>query len=215
MISVLIADDHAVVRRGIRSLLEQFHDLVIAGEAPDGQTAVRLVAELHPRVVLLDLLLPDGEGSETICQIKRRTPATQVVVLTSYAADDLILGAIDAGALSYLLKDIEPSELVHAVRAAARAEAVLHPRIGARVLECLRRARGREPLTRRERIVLSRIACGQSNREIAEGLCVSVETVKTHVSHILNKLGLEDRTQAAIYALKRGMAHPDQSPVVD
>ena len=201
MLSVLIADDHALVRRGVRSLLEVHPDITVVGEAHDARTAVLLARQLRPRVVLLDLLLPDADGADTLRQIRRSNPATQVVVLTSYHADDLILRAVEAGALSYLLKDVDPPELVRAVRAAARGETVLHPRVGSRVLHCVRGARAPDPLTSRERAVLSRIARGQSNRDIAHGLSVSVETVKTHVSHILAKLGLDDRTQAAIYAL--------------
>ena len=201
MLSVLIADDHALVRRGIRSLLELHRDITVVGEAADARSALELARQLRPRVVLLDLLLPDADGADTLRQIRRSNPATQVVVLTSYHADDLILRAVEAGALSYLLKDVDPPELVHAVRAAARGETVLHPRVGSQVLRCVRGARAPDPLTRRERTVLSLIARGQSNRDIARGLSVSIETVKTHVSHILAKLGLQDRTQAAIYAL--------------
>jgi NarL family two-component system response regulator LiaR len=212
VIRVLIADDHAVVRHGLRALLEQHDDLDVVGEAADGPAAVRQAVTLRPDVVLLDMVMPGGDGAGTLHRIKRLVPATAVVVLTSYHGDDLIARAIEAGAQSYLLKDVEPHELVHAIRAAARGETVLHPRVGASVLRHLRGERVTEGLTPREREVLVRIGQGQSNHEIATDLHVSVETVKTHVSHVLTKLQLQDRTQAAIYAISRGLVVTEERP---
>lgn len=209
MIRVLIVDDHPVVRQGVRFMLEQHSDLRVVGEAGDGRAAVRVAADLKPRVVLLDLVMPDQDGVETIRQLKRLSRDVQVVVLTSYHGDDLIYRAVRAGALSYLLKDSDASEIVGAVRAAARGESMLHPRVASRVLSGLRGEELTEGLTRRELDVLTRIARGQSNREIATGLHVSEETVKTHVSNVLAKLQVEGRTQAAIYALRRNLVQPD------
>jgi len=212
MIRILIADDHALVRQGIRSVLEQHPDLSVVAEAPDGRTAVRLAEELRPDVVLLDLVMPDGDGTGPLDEIRRRAPSAHVVVLTSYHRDDLIVRAVQAGAVSYLLKDIGAHELVAAVRAAARGQSVLHPVIGSRLLSRLRNNAADDGLTPRERQVLEHIARGRSNQEIARALHVSVETVKSHVSHILTKLGLDDRTQAAIYALQRGLVVTDDLP---
>jgi NarL family two-component system response regulator LiaR len=211
VIRILVADDHTLVRRGIRSVLEQHGDLEVVAEAADGRTAARLAEELRPDVVLLDLVMPGGDGTESLHAIRSRAPHTQVVVLTTYHRDDLIVQAIRAGAVSYLLKDVGPGELVAAVRAAAMGQTVLQPAIGSRLLGQLRGDAGSDALTRREREVLAHIARGRSNQEIALGLHVSVETVKSHVSHILTKLGLEDRTQAAIYALERGLVPPSDT----
>lgn len=212
MIRILIADDHTLVRRGIRSVLEQHDDLEVVAEAADGRTAARLAEELRPDVVLLDLVMPGGDGTASLHAIRSRAPQAHVVVLTSYHRDDLIVQAVRAGAVSYLLKDVGPGELVTAVRAAARGQTVLQPAVGSRLLNRLRDGVGPDALTRREREVLAYLARGRSNQEIALTLHVSVETVKTHVSHILTKLGLEDRTQAAIYALEQGLAPPLETP---
>ena len=211
MIRLLIADDHPIVRQGVQFLLEQHRDLEVVGEAEDGAAAVQLAEELKPDVVLLDLVMPGNDGVETIRELRRRARATRVVVLTSYHGDELIYGAVRAGALSYLLKDMDPGELVQAVRAPARGESVLHPRVAARVLSGLRGDELTEGLTRRELEVLTRLARGEANREIASGLHISEETVKTHVSNLLAKLHFESRTQAALYALRRNLVLPDDA----
>lgn len=211
MIRLLIADDHPIVRQGVQFMLEQHRDLEVVGEAKDGAAAVQLAEELKPDVVLLDLVMPGQDGVETIRELRRRARATRVVVLTSYHGDELIYGAVRAGALSYLLKDMDPRELVQAVRAAARGESVLHPRVAARVLSGLRGDELTEGLTRRELEVLTRLARGNANREIAAELHISEETVKTHVSNLLAKLHVESRTQAALYALRRNLVLPDDA----
>jgi NarL family two-component system response regulator LiaR len=202
VIRVLLVDDHPIVRQGVRFLLEEQRDMEVVGEAADGTAAVDLAERLGPDVMLLDLAMPGRDGVETIRELRRRTPAVRIVVLTSYHGDDLIYRTIRAGALSYLLKDVEAAELLQAVRAAARHESVLHPRVAARVLGGLRGEELGEGLTARELDVLARIARGDSNREIAAGLGISEQTVKTHVSNLLGKLHLEHRTQAAVYALR-------------
>jgi NarL family two-component system response regulator LiaR len=211
MIRLVIADDHPVVRQGIRFLLEQHRDIHVVGEAQDGAEAVRLTAELKPDVILLDLVMPGQDGVETIRELRRRSRGVRVVVLTSYHGDELIYQAVRAGALSYLLKDVEPSELVRAVRGAALGESILHPRVAARVLSGLRGDELTEGLTRRELEVLTRLARGDANREIASGLHISEETVKTHVSNLLAKLHVASRTQAAVYALRRNLVLPDDT----
>ena len=205
MISIIIVDDHVVVRKGLRLLLEQQPDITVVGEGGDGEQAIRLAADLLPDVALLDLLMPKVDGVTAIREIKRITPSTQVIVLTSYHEDDQIFGVIKAGALSYLLKDTSPEELVAAVRGAVQGESKLHPMVAARVLREVQQ-RDHSPLaelTPREVDVLTLIARGRSNYEIANALGVGERTVKTHVSNILSKLHLADRTQAAIYALQQ------------
>jgi len=205
VITVVLADDHAVVRHGLRFMLEQRPDIQIVGECGDGGRAVELVAELLPNVALLDLLMPAMDGVAAAREIKRLVPSTQIIILTSYYDDEHIFNAIKAGALSYLLKDSSPQELVEAVRGAARGESKLHPMIAARVLLEMQQ-RQRSPLndlTPRELEVLTQIARGRSNHEIAQELVISEPTVRTHVANILSKLHLADRTQAAIYALQQ------------
>jgi NarL family two-component system response regulator LiaR len=205
MIKVLIADDHAVVRQGLRFMLERQTDITVVGECGNGEEAIALASDLLPEVLLLDLLMPKMDGITAIREIKRLTPATQIIVLTSYIEDDYIFNAIKAGALSYLLKDTSPQNLIEAVRAGARAESILHPMVAKRVLQEMHSS-DRSPLndlTPRELEVLSHIARGRSNYEIAVELGISEGTVKMHVSNILSKLHLADRTQAAIYALQK------------
>jgi NarL family two-component system response regulator LiaR len=207
-ISVLIVDDHAVVREGLRSLLSLEEDIELAGEAGNGVQAVQRVGELLPDVVLMDLVMPEMDGIEATRRIRSLSPRTQVIVLTSFADDEKVFPSIKAGALGYLLKDVSPDDLVEAVRAAHRGEAQLHPDVARKLMEELSgraRAPVREDLTDRELEVLQHIAKGMSNREIAQELVISVKTVKTHVSNILSKLHLSDRTQAAIYALQEGL----------
>ncbi len=205
MIRVLIVDDHAVVRQGLRFMLERQPDILVVGEGSDGVQAVALAEDLIPEVVLLDLLMPRMDGITAIREIKRLTPTTQIIILTSYHDDDLILNAIKAGALSYLLKDTGPQELIAAVRSAAQGESRLHPTVATRLLREMR-AHEQSPLndlTPRELEVLTNIARGLSNNEIAAALVIGEGTVKMHVSNILSKLHLADRTQAAIYALQK------------
>ena len=210
MTAVLIVDDHPVVRQGLRFLLEQQPGLTVAGEAADGAAAARLAGELSPDVVLLDLVMPGEDGAEVVRRIRRRAPRAGIVVLTSYHSDELISRTLRAGALSYMLKETEPADLVRAVRAAARGESVLHPHVAARVLSDLRGEAPDDGLTPRELEVLARIARGQGNRDIAVGLGIAEETVKTHVSNLLAKLRLADRTQAAVYALRRRLVPLDE-----
>jgi NarL family two-component system response regulator LiaR len=205
MIRIAIIDDHAVVRQGIRFLLEQQSDMEVIGEGKDGVQGVAMVSSLVPDVVLLDLLMPRMDGLAAIREIKRLVPTTQVIVLTSYYKDEQVFSAIKAGALSYLLKDVGPEELVEAVRAAARSESILHPMVAGRILREIQQ-QSQSPLhelTPRELAVLIRIARGLSNHEIANELTISEPTVRTHIANILSKLNLADRTQAAIYALQK------------
>jgi NarL family two-component system response regulator LiaR len=211
-ITILIADDHAIVRRGIRTYLDLQPDLAVVAEADTGEAAVRLVPDpsTAPDVVLMDLLMPGIGGVEAIRQIKRASPRTQVIALTSYHEDEHIFAALRAGALSYVLKDIDPADLADAIRQAASGEAVLHPRVAARVV---RRFRGGEPsapnlfvaLSDRELEVLRLLAEGLPNAEIAARLVISEKTVKGHVSNILGKLQMTDRTQAAVLAWRQGL----------
>ena len=209
-ITVLIVDDHSVVRQGVRAFLEAQIDLHIIGEAASGEEAIRLAQESIPDVVLMDLLMPGMNGVEATRQVKRVSPRSQVVVLTSYSEDENIFPALRAGAISYTLKDIHPLELVEVVRKAARGESVLHPRIAARVIQEVRETKRAVPavfmeLTERELDVLRLIAEGETNAAIAEKLVLSEKTVKGHVSNILSKLHIADRTQAAVFAWQEGL----------
>ncbi len=203
MIRLVIVDDHAVVRQGLRFLLEQQPDMEVIGEGKDGAQGVALVSSLLPDVVLLDLLMPRMDGITAVREMKRLTPNTPIIILTSYYEDEQVFGAIKAGAISYLLKDASPEEMVEAIRAAARGEGRLHPLVAARVLREMRQPSPLADLTARELEVLTLLARGRSNGEIAAELVIGEGTVKTHVSNILSKLHLADRTQAAIYALQQ------------
>jgi NarL family two-component system response regulator LiaR len=206
MISVLIADDHPVVQQGMKFLLELQEGITIAGVVNNGLKAIEFVNETPPDVVLMDLNMPNMDGIEATRQIRAISPHTQVVILTSHHQDAMVFPAIKAGALSYLLKSASPDEVVAAVRAAAEGEARLHPRVAKRLMEEVSGARvSADTLTVRELEVLKQIALGQDNKGIAEALTLAEKTVKTHVSNILSKLGLSDRTQAAIYALRQGI----------
>lgn len=206
-ITVMLIDDHRVVRQGLSDFLELQEDIDIVGEASSGEEGVQLARELLPDVVLMDLVMPGIDGVETTRRLKAVSPSTRVIVLTSFADDDKVFPAIKAGAISYLLKDISPEELAHAIRAAQRNEAVLHPEVAAKLMQEFSAPRPNEApveqLTPREMDVLRLIAKGKSNKEIADTLIVSEKTIKTHVSNILSKLHLADRTQAAIYALRQ------------
>lgn len=205
MTTIVLADDHAVVRHGLRFMLEQRTDMQVVGECGDGKQAVAMVTDLLPDVALLDLLMPELDGVMATREIKRLAPRTAVVILTSYSEDEHIFPAIKAGAISYLLKDCSPQELVEAVRAAAQGESKLHPMVATRVLREMQQRQNSplNDLTPRELEVLTRIARGRSNFEIAQEMVISEATVRTHMGNILSKLHLADRTQAAIYALQQ------------
>lgn len=205
MIRVLVADDHAAVREGVRYLLEQQADIEVVAEVIDGEEATRLAAKLRPDVVIIEPQMASGDGAEAVRAIRRQAPAPGVIVLSAHP-DEEVLVAARAGGLSYLAKNAEPEELLRAVRAAAQGASVLD----ARFAEAPEHGRPRhEQLTARELDVLTRIAHGQTNREIAADLGLGEETVKTHVSNVLAKLGVSDRTQAAVHALRSGLVPLD------
>jgi NarL family two-component system response regulator LiaR len=214
-ITVLIVDDHQVVRQGVRAFLETQTDISVIGEASSGEEAVRLADQYVPDVILMDLIMPGGvDGVEATRRVKNTSPRTQVVVLTSYHEDEHIFPAIRAGALSYILKDIGSEELAGVIRRAAQGEAVLHPHVAARLIREVqgRTAARQNPFTElseREMEVLRLIAAGMSNAKIAEHLVISEKTVKGHVSNILSKLHLSDRTQAAVFAWREGIVRRD------
>ena len=215
-ITVLLVDDHKVVRQGVRAFLQAQSDIEVVGEAGSGETAVTLAAEHAPDVVLMDLVMPGLDGVEATRQVKTQSPRTQIIMLTSYHQDEHIFPAIRAGALSYLLKDIEPAALADAVRQAAQGEAVLHPRVAARVVQELHGSRQEAvnvftELSERELEVLRLIADGANNSSIAGQLVISEKTVKSHVSNILSKLHLADRTQAAVLAWREGVVRRDDT----
>jgi two-component system, NarL family, response regulator LiaR len=215
LVSILIVDDHEVVRNGIRSYLETIKDFDVLGEAESGEKAVRMVSELIPDIVLLDLIMPGMDGVETTRQIKKISPRTQVVVLTSYHEDVHIFPALKAGAISYILKDMKMEKLADALQRAVRHEVTLHPLVAERVLRNIRGDDSEEPalfteLTERELDVLRLIAKGMTNSQIAVNLVISENTVKGHVSNILSKLHLADRTQVAVYAWQRGIVNREQ-----
>lgn len=209
-ITLLVVDDHLLVRQGILAFLELQPDLVVLGEASSGEEAVHMAAELTPGVVLMDLIMPGIGGVEATRQVKQVSPRTQVIVLTSYHEDKYIFPALRAGAISYVLKDVGPDELAETIRKAARGESTLHPRIALRVVQEIQGVK-REAhlpetdLSEREREVLCLIAAGRTNAEIAQELIISEKTVKGHVSNILSKLHMLDRTQAAVFAWQQGI----------
>ena len=213
-ISVLIVDDHGVVRQGLRTYLELLADIEIVGEAENGFDAVEQARLLQPDIVLMDLEMPQLNGVEATRQILALNKRTKVIVLTSFSDDELVFSAIEAGATGYLLKDVDPAELHHAIQAVDAGEVQLHPDV---LIKLIQRTAAPQKdtisaqgdLTPRELEVLAHIAQGRSNREIALSLSISEKTVKTHVGNILSKLHLSDRTQAAIYAHKHGLA-PDE-----
>ena len=210
LISVLLVDDHSMVRQGVRAFLVTQADIAVVGEAGSGEEAIKLAEQHVPDVVLMDLIMPNMDGVEATRRVKQVSPRSQVVVLTSYHEDEHIFPALKAGALSYILKDVSAEELASVVRKAASGEAILHPRVAARVIKELqgRRAEGLNPFTElseRELEVLKLIADGMSNAEMAAKLFLSEKTIKGHVSNILSKLHLVDRTQAAVYAWREGI----------
>lgn len=215
-ISVLIVDDHEVVRNGIRSYLDTLEDIDVVGEAESGEEAVDLVNQLVPDVILMDLVLPGIDGVETTRIVKSNSPRTQIVVLTSFHDDSLVFPALKAGAISYILKDMKMNKLGEAIIKAHNGEVILHPKVAARVLQNIRRDSEDDSiiyteLTEREMDVLKLIANGYSNSQIAEELVISENTVKGHVSNILSKLHLADRTQAAVYAWQKGIVKREPS----
>ena len=209
-ISVLIVDDHPFVRHGLRTCLETLEDVDVAGEAASGAEAVALVERLLPDVVLMDLVMPELDGIGAIRRIRQVAPATKVIALTSFDDDEKVFAAIKAGAAGYLLKDVRPAELAEALRRASRGEALLAPSVAARLMQEVSGERSAPAgLTERELEVLRLIARGMSNKQIARELVLSEKTVKTHVSNILAKLHVADRTQAALYAVREGLADLD------
>ena len=219
-IRVLLVDDHAVVRQGLRTFLELQEGgnsipIAVVGEAANGKEAIEQARSCQPDIVLLDLMMPELNGLEATPQILKVCPTARVLILTSFGEEDTVIPALKAGAQGYLLKDIAPDELVHAVREAYRGRIQLHPEVAKKLVSAITtrdesptakpKAPGLEDLTEREIEVLKLIASGKSNREIADEMVISEKTVKTHVSNVLSKLNLDDRTQAAIYALKHGL----------
>ena len=212
-VRVLVVDDHAIVRKGICALLATEDTIQVVGEASNGKEAVVQASALGPDVILMDIVMPEMDGLEAIRQIIEQQPETRILVLTSFASVDMVLPAIKAGALGYLLKDSGPEELVHAIDQVHCGNSSLHPTIARKLLEEISQpSHGGSrigSLTDRETTVLKLVAQGHSNREIARLLTVSEATVRTHVSHILAKLELSSRTQAALYALRKGLASLD------
>lgn len=212
MIKILIADDHHVVRRGLLFFLKTQKDMDVIGEASNGKEAVELTGTLRPDIVLMDLVMPIMDGIQATKRIKEQFPKTEVLMLTSFSDRDHVIPAIEAGAAGYQLKDIEPDDLVESIRKIMRGENTLHPQATSQLMK------GREPrvvpphelypLTPREQDVLSELTKGKSNREIASSLFVTEKTVKTHISNIFSKLHVQDRTQAALYAVKHGLTNP-------
>jgi NarL family two-component system response regulator LiaR len=209
-IRVLIADDHAVVREGLRTLVNSQSDMALIGEATDGLEVVRKALELRPDVILMDLVMPHQDGITAIDEIKEAIPDARILVLTSFAEDDKVFPAIKSGALGYLLKDSLPAELLQAIRDVHRGQPSLEPSIALKLIRELREPSelppAADPLTQREVEVLQLVAQGLTNQEIAEQLIISEWTARTHVRNILSKLHLANRTQAALYALREGIA---------
>ena len=210
-IRVLLIDDHAVVRAGLRALLETESDLEVVGEAAGGMPAISLARTLRPHIVVTDLLLPHVDGVAVTQSIRAELPDTQVVVLTSVSEEDAsVVRAVRAGAIGYVLKDAETDVLVQTIRSAAEGQAHLSPRAAARLMREMRSPRNEVPLTERERQVLREVATGRTNKQIARSLHIAETTVKSHVRAILDKLGVRSRTQAALQALRSEMLSPDE-----
>jgi NarL family two-component system response regulator LiaR len=209
-IRVLVVDDHAIIRKGIRAVLEIVPDIELVGEAENGIQAVRLDREDHPDVILMDLMMPEMDGIACIRQIRDQRSTARILVLTNFAGEEMIFPAIKAGAVGYHLKDSSPETLIEAIRQVNQGVVSLHPSIAKKLLEELQHADKQpladEPLTQREVEVLRLIAQGYENKDMAEKLVISEATVRTHVSNILGKLHLASRTQAALYALREGIA---------
>lgn len=210
-IRIVIADDHAVVRQGLRMFLSLDPDLEIIGEAVDGKKAIELAHSLHPDIVLMDLVMPVVGGVEATATIRRELPDVEVIALTSILEDNSVVDAVRAGAIGYLLKDTEAEELIRAIKAAAAGQVQLSPKAAARLLREVRAPENPEVLTERETEVLRLLGGGQSNKEIAQTLVIGEKTVKTHVSNILAKLNVRSRTQAALYATRIGLVEMPKS----
>lgn len=214
IIQIFQADDHSIVREGMRALIMGEPDMAYVGEAGDGATAVERILILRPDVILLDLQMPIKGGLEIIPEIKQQIPDARILVITSFGDDEYVFPAIQAGALGYLLKDTSPDEILHAIREVYAGRSTLHPSIAKRVLQEVNKPPKRplttDPLTARELEILRAVAHGWTNQDIADSLVVSERTVRTHVSNILSKLHLANRTQAALYALREGIATLDK-----
>ena len=207
-IRVLLVDDHAVVREGLRTYLELQDGIEVVGEAADGREGVAAAERLRPDVILMDLVMPRLDGVGAMRELRRRLPSARVIVLTSFTDDAKLLPAVQAGAAGYLLKNAQPQEIARAVRTAHSGDALLDPHVAARLLDSIARPAGEAPgqaLTRREHEVLGLIGRGFSNKRIARELGIAEKTVKTHVGHVLAKLGVADRTQAALHAVRAGL----------
>lgn len=206
MISIVLVDDHAIVRQGLRTYLELQSDIEVVGEASDGNEALEVVRETLPDIVLMDLVMPNADGVEATRAVTAASPSTRVIVLTSFSEDEKVFASIKAGAQGYLMKDVLPQDLVKAIRTVYSGEAQLDPEIARKLMQEFTNpqpATPRHDLTERELEVLRLIAHGKTNKDIAGDLVLSEKTVKTHVSNILQKLHLSDRTQAAVYALRQ------------
>lgn len=214
IIRVLIVDDHDIIREGLRAVLEVTPDIEVIGEAADGEKAISLTHSLQPDVIVMDLVMPGMDGIEAIEHIAREYPTSRILVLTTFAGEDLLFPAIKAGALGYQLKDSKSEDLIRSIRDVYRGESSLHPKIARMVLQELKMPvqapRTTDPLTARELEVLGLVAEGADNAEIARKLVISEATVRSHLSHILDKLHLANRTQAALYALREGIASLDE-----
>jgi NarL family two-component system response regulator LiaR len=208
-IRILLADDHSVVREGLRMFLGRDPELIVVGEANDGDEAIELVRQLHPDVVLMDLLMPVLDGIAATATIRQEFPETEVIAMTSVLESATVVGAIKAGAIGYLLKDTKAAEMVRMIKAAAAGQVQLSPRVSAYLVQEVRVDKERELLTARETDVLRLLAQGHSNKEIARQLQLVEDTVKTHVRHILAKLGVQSRTQAVLYAIGLGLVTPE------
>jgi NarL family two-component system response regulator LiaR len=205
-IRILLADDHSVVRQGLRMFLSLDDEFEVVGEAPDGAQAVKMARELLPDVVLMDMLMPVMDGITATQTIRKELPDTEVIALTSVLEDGAVVGAIKAGAIGYLLKDTQQEELIRAIKAAAAGQVQLAPQAAARLMREVRAPDAPQALTERETDVIKLLAQGKANKEIAMALVIGEKTVKTHVSNILLKLGVQSRTQAALYAAQNGLA---------
>lgn len=216
MIRVVLVDDHSMIRIGLKAYFDTIPDIEVVGEAASGEEALRVVEETHPDVILMDLIMTGMDGVEATQQVMKICPTCKVIILTSYHEDSHIFPAIRAGALSYVLKDIDPDDLAKAIRAAYAGEAMINPQVAARMVKEIRGGSQNEmnpfiELTDRELDVLRMIAVGKNNQEIAAELVVSESTVKTHITNLLSKLHLKDRTQAAAFAWQNGIVRRDQT----